>query len=145
MNMKPLVIALLVITLTACSSKTPTMGDRINSYAYETQKLGDNWKEGDKLIAEGNKLEIKGKSMISQGKKLVDEGEDMLSEAKSKQTSGRKLKAQSETSFKRHTTAQTSAQLNDSPAPMATEVLKEPQDNILAQNETVIAPETTYI
>ena len=83
------VLALLfsIATLVGCST-TPTIGDRMMTQSNNTTALGEQWKDGDKLVKKGNaqvkygqKLVDNGHDEIAHGKDLIQKGQQMMNES----------------------------------------------------------------
>lgn len=82
----PLLLTLsLPLLFSSCASK-PTLGDRLISQGSETRELGENWKKGDSLVAEGEKQKRKGRKMVADGEKLLSKGEKNLERGKELKT-----------------------------------------------------------
>jgi len=99
MKINIIFLLILVPSLISCVSNT-TSGDRMIGLSNKVKFLGNNWHEGDKLIADGKSMENKGEKLISKGKNLISKGEKLTSRGKAKVKKGMKLKNKSEKEFK---------------------------------------------
>jgi len=81
-----------VVALTAGCAGTNT-GDRMKSHAASIEDISRQWKQGNDLVAAGEKTKAKGSSLVAEGQKQMTEGESQI-------TRGKTLMAESENAFR---------------------------------------------
>lgn len=81
-NSLKLCLVMVAMFAAGCASSKPTVGDTMVIQGETAQQLADTWKEGNHLIAEGEKLKKKGQNMIEEGKEKIEKAEGMLSDGK---------------------------------------------------------------
>jgi len=112
MFIKYTVMALSLISIVACTH-VPSTGEKMIAHSESTKQLGDEWRKGEKSVANaakinknGDKLIANGHKNIDKGNKLVAKGEQQLSsgklfikQAKNQTQVGRALQTKSEEKF----------------------------------------------
>ena len=84
------ILGICVALATGCASVrsalpggSSTPGDQMITQAKETQTLGKNWNDGQRLVDKGNKLLSKSDEMARESRKLKAEAEGMLARGNS--------------------------------------------------------------
>lgn len=91
MNTKSTVALATVMFITlgaGCASTPPTPADRMLTQAQETEALGKQWKDGNKLVVRGQKIKQEGldaeaqsQQKIREGERLIQQGTSMMEES----------------------------------------------------------------
>jgi len=80
-NPTSLLLAGLIAVLGAgCTSTPPTVGQQMITQSKDTKDLGKQWKNGQDIVARGEKLKSEGRDMIALGEQKVKEGERLVTE-----------------------------------------------------------------
>ncbi len=95
-----MVALLLVSALSACSSKTPTLGETMRNQGIELAAIGDQWTEGDMLVSEGEQQLDDGKAMIEDGRELMNDGDGLVDQGEANIRKGQNLKRTAEVAFR---------------------------------------------
>ena len=86
-------IATVVAALSAgCASTTPA-GDQMKQHAASIEDISKQWKKGNDLVAQGEKVKDEGSQQVAEGQKRITEGDNLISR-------GKTLMAESETAFR---------------------------------------------
>lgn len=86
-------IVTVVAALSAgCASTTPS-GDKMKQHAASIEDISKQWKQGNDLVASGEKVKIKGDQLVTEGQKQIAEGNSLISR-------GKTLMAESENAFR---------------------------------------------
>lgn len=94
-----LATALLVIGITACTSRPPSFGERLQGQGKSMASIGDQWVAADELIAEGRELIEEGEEKIAEGRRDKRKGEEMVAR-------GERMKREAEAAYDRLTREQ---------------------------------------
>jgi outer membrane murein-binding lipoprotein Lpp len=92
MHMTLGIVAVAAVLSTGCASTAPT-GDKMKQHAASIEDISKQWKKGNDLVAQGEKVKQKGSDQVSQGQQQIAEGENLISR-------GKTLMAESETAFR---------------------------------------------
>lgn len=86
-------IVTVVAALSAgCASTTPA-GDQMKQQAASIEDISKQWKKGNDLVAQGEKVKGQGSEQVAAGQKQMTEGDNLVSR-------GKTLMAESETAFR---------------------------------------------
>ena len=86
-------IVTLVAALSAgCASTTPA-GDQMKQHAASIEDISKQWKKGNDLVSQGEKVKGQGSQQVAEGQKQIAEGDNLISR-------GKTLMAESENAFR---------------------------------------------
>ncbi len=79
--LKIVVLAVVCIGLASCATnREPTYGERIQDEGSSLKAVGEQWSEGEALVAKGEKRLKDGQDRIREGERMIEEGRDMINE-----------------------------------------------------------------
>ncbi len=86
-------IVTVVAALSAGCASTAPAGDQMKQHAASIDDISKQWKNGNDLVAQGEKVKGQGSELVSEGQKRMSEGDNLISR-------GKTLMAESETAFR---------------------------------------------
>lgn len=86
------IVAVAAVLSTGCASTAPA-GDRMKQQAASIEDISKQWKKGNDLVAQGEKVKQQGGEQVAKGQQQIAEGENLISR-------GKTLMAESETAFR---------------------------------------------
>ena len=86
-------IATVVAALSAGCASTPPAGDQLKQHAASIEDISKQWKQGNDLVVEGEKVKAKGNELVVAGQQQVAEGDSLISR-------GKTLMSESENAFR---------------------------------------------
>ena len=78
-----LLVAVVAMSITACSSSPKNIGEQSRATSKQYDKVADDYRKGNKLIAKGEKELKKGRKLVKKGNDKIDKGQKLKRGAKS--------------------------------------------------------------
>ena len=86
------IVAVVAALSAGCASTTPA-GDQMKQHAASIEDISKQWKKGNDLVAQGEKVKDLGSQQVAEGQKQISEGDNLVSR-------GKTLMAESEAAFR---------------------------------------------
>jgi hypothetical protein len=86
------IVSVVAALSAGCASTNPDEA-RMKQHAANVEDISKQWKKGNDLVVEGEKVKAKGNNLVSEGQKQVAEGDTLISR-------GKTLMAESENAFR---------------------------------------------
>ena len=86
------IVAVAAVLSTGCAS-TASNGDKMKQHAASIEDISKQWKKGNDLVAQGEKVKQSGSEQVAKGQQQIAEGDNLISR-------GRTLMAESENAFR---------------------------------------------
>ncbi len=86
------IVSVVAALSAGCASTSPDEA-RMKQHAANVEDISKQWKKGNDLVVEGEKVKAKGNNLVSEGQKQVAEGDTLISR-------GKTLMAESENAFR---------------------------------------------
>ncbi len=85
-------VAVAAVLSTGCASTAPD-GDKMKQHAASIEDISKQWKKGNDLVAQGEKVKQAGSEQVEKGQQQMAEGDNLISR-------GKTLMAESENAFR---------------------------------------------
>ncbi|MGY6631000.1 MAG: hypothetical protein ACXIUL_08335 [Wenzhouxiangella sp.] len=101
-------LILVILALSACASKQPTMADEMRDAAAGVQAeadrktaMAEDWERGQALIASGERRITRGERRVSDAERALRRGQEEIAEGQRELDEGQRLVERSERAFER--------------------------------------------
>ena len=85
-------VAVAAVLSTGCASTSPA-GDKMKQQAASIEDISKQWKKGNDLVSQGEKVKQAGSEQVEKGQQQIAEGDNLISR-------GKTLMAESENAFR---------------------------------------------
>ena len=86
------IVSVVAALSAGCASTNPDEA-RMKQHAASVEDISKQWKKGNDLVAQGEKVKDEGSQQVAEGQKRITEGDNLISR-------GKTLMAESETAFR---------------------------------------------
>ena len=81
MHMTLGIVSVIAALSSGCASTKPDE-TRMKQHAASVEDISKQWKKGNDLVVEGEKVKAKGTEIVAEGQRQVSEGENLISRGK---------------------------------------------------------------